>query len=400
MITLLKKQLADYTVVLERGAAVDVVNAANYLKNRVSELCGIELNVTYTPTAPAILVKIGKGELTEARVYFDGESLVLEGGHYIPVAKLVRKLADCLSSDSSLEADFALGVTVTDIPLVSERYPEMKLVWNDEFDFDGDLYDRTKWLQRVQMAASDMLNGTSERNVKTENGRLILRSWREDASVVGKPYSTNMSMTTRDSCNYCYGYLEMKAKVPFGKGRWPSFWMVQREDMHAPGVKWMSEIDIFEVFGADDRLVPNIHKWCWSDGQYHVQLGYDRKWPYIFKDFASLSEEFHTYGFYWDEKRMVFSVDGEDYCEFDITHETGDFGRNEGMEGFHTPSYIILNNFVFTPEASWIPEGALVDEEAEFPFTYEVEYMRLWQGENGIFRAPRLEALEAEVSEQ
>ena len=280
----------------------------------------------------------------------------------------------------------------------------MTLVWNDEFDYDGgELYDHDKWFQNAQMTASDMYNSETERNVKTEDGTLVLRSWKEEDTSIsdGKPYSTNKSMTTRNSCNFCYGYLEMRAKVPFGKGCWPSFWMVQREDMRNEGVNWMAEIDIFEVFGSKDKVVPNIHKWYNSTAEnYHVQLEGDRKPPYVFKDTTNLSDEYHTYGFYWDEEKMIFSVDGEDYCTMDITPETGDFGKYKGMDGFHTPGYIILNNFLFTPEASWIPDGAMVDDNMKYPVTYTIDYMRLYQGENGEIYSPDLgETREAKPSE-
>ena len=97
---------------------------------------------------------------------------------------------------------------------------------------------------------------------------------------------------------------------------------------------------------------------------------------------------------------MVFSVDGEDYCTMDITAETGDFGKYKGMDGFHTPGYIILNNFLFTPEASWIPDGKVVDDNVKYPVTYTIDYMRLYQGENGEMYSPNLgETREAKPSE-
>ena len=328
---------------------------------------------------------------------FDGSDLVVSGGHYMSAAKAADELVSLMKEDSDtvLKSDFTLTKTYdfSTVPLVCERYPEMQLVWNDEFESTDGTYDHNKWLQRAQMSATDMYNSKTERNVKVEDGNLVLRSWKEEDTSIseGKPYSTNMSMTTRDSCNYCYGYLEMRAKVPFGKGCWPSFWMVQREDMRNEGVNWMSEIDIFEVFGSKNSLIPNIHKWYNSTADnYHVQLDGNRKTAYKFENFENLSDEYHTYGFYWDEEKMVFSVDGEDYCTIDITPETGDFGQYKGMDGFHTPNYIILNNFLFTPEASWIPDGAMVDDNVEYPVTYTVDYIRLYQGDNGVMYSPIL----------
>lgn len=392
--TLNQKSIGDYRIVIPENASVDIVNAANAIHTLALTKAGFDLAIvregaSAESTAPCIRFVVGEGELSAAQIAFAGDDLVISGGHYYPVAKAAEELCTALAG-GEVAGDYTLQIVSDTVPLTSERYPEMTLVWNDEFDDDTDQYDRMKWLQRAQMAASDMYNSTTERNVKTEDGNLVLRSWKEDEEEIGKPYSTNMSMTTRDSCNYCYGYLEMRAKVPFAKGAWPSFWMVQREDMRAEGQDWNAEIDIFEVFGSKDRLVPNIHKWYDTDG-YHVQLDGNRKTYYVFRDIENLSDEYHTYGFYWDETKMIFSVDGEDYCEFDITEASGDFGQYPGMSGFHTPNYIILNNFLFTPEADWIPDGSVVDDNVRYPVTYTIDYMRLWQGENGIFRAPNLE---------
>ena len=70
--------------------------------------------------------------------------------------------------------------------------------------------------------------------------------------------------------------------------------------------------------------------------------------------------------------------------------EVFNFGKYKGMDGFHTPGYIIFNNFLFTPEASWIPDGAMVDDNMEYPVTYTIDYIRLYQGDNGEMYSPEL----------
>ena len=52
--------------------------------------------------------------------------------------------------------------------------------------------------------------------------------------------------------------------------------------------------------------------------------------------------------------------------------------------------YVNLNNFLFTPEASWIPDGAMVDDNMEYPVTYTIDYIRLYQGDNGEIYSPEL----------
>ena len=381
MIKLNGIDIGEYTLLMEKDANVDIKNAADALLAKVNALTGHEIMTVTEPSARNIRIAHGGGDMAKASVKWDGGDLVVTAGHYLSDAEAVKQLSGKLTDGADLSADFAIDVAYAGVPLTSERYPEMKLVWIDEFDYADDLYDRRKWLQRAQMTHSDVLNGTTERNVRSEDGTLIMRSWKEDKETVGKDYSTNMSMTTRDSCNFAYGYLEMRAKVPFGKGYWPSFWMVQREEFMKGG--YMTEIDIFEIFGTKDTVVPNIHKWYRDGSGKHTQRGSGGQ-VYKFTDLTNLNDEYHTYGFYWDEKKMVFSVDGKDYATFDIT-TAGDYDKAMPVDGFHEPAYIILNNFLFTPEGSWCPTGAMVDDNTKYPSVYTVDYIRLWQGENGKF---------------
>ena len=49
------------------------------------------------------------------------------------------------------------------------------------------------------------------------------------------------------------------------------------------------------------------------------------------------------------------------------------------MSGFHDPLYIIFNNHVFTPGANFKP-GQINGYESNLPATYEIDYVRLYQG--------------------
>lgn len=54
-------------------------------------------------------------------------------------------------------------------------------------------------------------------------------------------------ITTAHTWAQTYGYFEIEARIPRGKGRWPAFWLT------FAGVGWPPEIDVFEAYGAGLR---------------------------------------------------------------------------------------------------------------------------------------------------
>ena len=76
--------------------------------------------------------------------------------------------------------------------------------------------------------------------------RALLRGsgYTNDAVQQVRYYSGSLS--TFSSWSQTYGYFEMRAKLPEGKGHWSAFWLV-------PSVNgWPPEIDVFEVLGREN----------------------------------------------------------------------------------------------------------------------------------------------------
>ncbi len=122
---------------------------------------------------------------------------------------------------------------------------------------------------------------------KTENG------WRSGLLSSVDPKGEGFSQR--------YGYFEMRAKLPPGKGTWPAFWL-----LGVDGLKDRSrtnpEIDVVEQYGVNPNVLHNtVHLWRpdgghWADGAPHLVEG--------------MTEGFHTYGTMITEEHIVFYYDG------------------------------------------------------------------------------------------
>ncbi|OQS07793.1 hypothetical protein THRCLA_00211, partial [Thraustotheca clavata] len=123
---------------------------------------------------------------------------------------------------------------------------------------------------------------------------------------------------TMESFSFKYGRIEIKTKLPKGDWLWPGIWMMAKDNKYGP---WPSsgELDIMESRGngpnyTDDRGDPignNRFSSCfhfgpaWNKDGYPIAVNDTKALP----DGRSYGDEFHTFGFYWDQDEMYSYVD-------------------------------------------------------------------------------------------
>ncbi len=260
---------------------------------------------------------------------------------------------------------------------------DYKLVWKQDFD-EGEL-DLNVWSGQFLMGAAKEFKvaeiGTQ--NIITVSDSLLhLKSiCYSDPENPDVKYAVIPTMHTGNSMSFKYGYLEMRARVPFKAGAWPSWWLSSRNTVNGnPKATFSAEIDIFENFGSTNALISNIHKWYNDeDGNkngVHTQYPKELKKVYRFDENNGLSDGFHIYGLEWTKDYIKMSVDGQVYMTFDISHT---FDDNEDMSGFHSPMRIMLNNHLFTESSRWIPSEKHIAKEEDFPMEYDIDYIRIYQ---------------------
>ncbi len=263
---------------------------------------------------------------------------------------------------------------------------ERRLIWSEEFNVNSisEINSFTQKYDTMTSSDSNLSLSTSEDHyfIDSKTGDLVLRI----TSDGNKNYTTAKSVTTRDIMSYKYGYLEMRAKVPCGKGLWPSFWM-QPDKSPWNKTKYTGEIDIFEGYGGPYTMSANLHKWYTNSAGQSVSttigttgniLSGSLKYG---KDSAAFAEGYHTFGFEWTPEFMAFYVDDELYCKIDITEETGEYNPNiPGMDCFHNYYYICLNNWMFTDQDTWVNASNRVENLPDMgTVDYRIDYIRLYQ---------------------
>jgi beta-glucanase (GH16 family) len=224
------------------------------------------------------------------------------------------------------------------------------LTFAEEFD---DL-DHARWKEHIWYERPHPM-----KNFTVEGG--MLKIWpQRDAS--GKFF--NRTLNTDGTYTQRYGYFEIEAKLPRGKGTWPAFWLLARPDKRRP------EIDIMEAYAG------GVAPWGYIDSS-----GVSRPTAYgmtVWRDEGAsagtlqydaardLSAKFHKYAVKWEPHRQTFYFDGKQV--FSIEAEMQD------------PMFILLD--LWFGSSSGEPDASTPEGKAN---SFEVSYVRAWQFRQRVY---------------
>ncbi len=255
------------------------------------------------------------------------------------------------------------------LPSYSQQY---ELVWSEEFNYSG-LPDTSKWgYQLCRGCGNNEAQYYTENrleNARVEDSILIIEARKE--SMGGYQY-TSARLVTENKAAWKYGRIELKAKVPGGRGTWPAIWMLPSDWAYG---EWPSsgEIDIMEYVGYDPGIIHGtVHTEAYNH-QKNTQKGESISvaYPETF---------FHRYAIEWTPEKIDFFVDDKLYFTFKNEHKT----YKEWP--FDQPFYLILNIAI---GGNW---GGLEGiEDSIFPVQMEVDYIRVYKNiENEKIAGPSL----------
>jgi len=249
---------------------------------------------------------------------------------------------------------------------------QWQLVWFDEFDYVG-LPDSAKWDYEEGFVRNNEMQyytRAQKKNARVENGVLVIEARKEqianpkykpgtDSWIMQREYGqyTSASVITRNKASWTYGRIEVRARLPRGKGTWPAIWMLGAS---IAKVKWpqSGEIDIMEHVGQDpDRAYGTVH---------YVEEG-KHKWLQGKCESKTLADDFHTYAIEWFKDRIDFFLDDEKYHTFAL-----DLAGKGEDNPYRKPQYLLIN---LALGGGW---GGAIDDSM-LPQKYLIDYVRVYQ---------------------
>ncbi|PWK77730.1 glycosyl hydrolase family 16 [Mucilaginibacter oryzae] len=280
----------------------------------------------------------------------------------------------------------------------------MKLVWHDEFDYNG-LPDSNKWTYEdgfIRDGEKEFYTKNRVENAKVGNGLLTITARKEEfvnynyayykglmskeryfSELIKYPkqfrgkaadsipawvrnrydslaHYTSASLVTRGKASWKYGRVEIRAKLPRGKGVVPAAWMLGTSFSKETPWPQCGEIDIMEFVGrVPGQIYGHVHYKDPATNR-HVHYGSAYKLPLS-------GSQWHVYAVEWNSKTISFFCDDKLYYTFMVS-EAGPAETNP----YNKPFYLLLNMSLGGAF------GGMVDDTI-FPQQYQIDYVRIYQ---------------------
>ncbi len=242
---------------------------------------------------------------------------------------------------------------------------EWKVAWSDEFDSDS--IDVNNW--NFQVVDAGHFNDEWQRytdssdNVYIENNHMVIKAVHE-SDVHGMDQYSSARLHTANKYSFKYGKIAARMKLPEGEGIWPAFWMLGTNiDENGGDTPWpqSGEIDILELYGSKDDAVIEANAHYADESGSHGMMG-----AASFKlEQGKFADAFHIFELEWDETRIAWLVDGEQFASMPIS--------SDELSEFRKEYFILLNVAVGGTHAG------RPDTTSTFPQYMYVDWVRVYK---------------------
>lgn len=248
-------------------------------------------------------------------------------------------------------------------------------------DFDGTSLNTSRW------SVGDWVNGGNlpAGTMRIANGEL--QQTGNPATMYTGRNSYNYSVISTDPSRTSpgfrqrFGVFQVEARMPVGKGYWPSFWLFDHPGINRP------EIDMYECYagGSWDYTYPGNQP-SYSTPPFRPQLGPTNIHPqthdgnefryqathvsFNMTNGLDLSAAFHTWTLEWDTGFMKFYFDGN------LVQTVTNADTLAWMNQFPLYMYLQLG-IVYDPSGGPTPEGTPTGFDSAG--VHRVKYCAAWQ---------------------
>lgn len=250
-------------------------------------------------------------------------------------------------------------------------YTQEVLVWSDEFT--GTVLNEEYWSYELGNGCPNLCGWgnnelqsytNSNNNIKVQNGNLVI------TAINNNNNWTSARIRSINKFDFCLGRVEVRAKIPAGRGFWPAAWFLPSEYYYGT---WpiSGEIDLLETRGQEpEKTLGTIHYGPlfpnnqYTGGEYNDPSG-------------TFAEDYHVFEVNWTSESIIWKVDGVQFTE-KTRNDVGDF-RWPFDRNFHALlNFAVGGNFLGNPDAT-TPSTA----------DFTVDYIRVYQDpENTIISGP------------
>ena len=249
-------------------------------------------------------------------------------------------------------------------PVGSKVYSfETTPAWSDEFDVNG-LPNNQIWGYDVGgdgWGNNELQNYTANDldNASVENGKLIITAIKEASGT--RQYSS-ARLVTKGKRDMKYGRIEIKAKIPAGRGSVSALWMLASQTTYGTTF-WpdQGEIDIMEHVGFNPGI---IHASIQTNiFNYTIATQKTAK-----TTLPTFDKEFHIYRMDWTPDEIKAFLDDNEFFSF----KRRQFAPWQEWP-FHHPQHILVNIAI---GGNW--GGLNGIDDTIFPIRMELDYIRYY----------------------
>ena len=236
---------------------------------------------------------------------------------------------------------------------------DWKLIWSDEFTKDGPP-DSTYWKHETGCSIRNKEAQYYSKDITNAYCKSGILSIQAKQETVGNCTITSASLITKGKFQFQYGKIEIKAKIPKGRGTWPALWMMADQSKYGTWPK-NGEIDLLESVGWDtNRVHFNIHT-----AKYNHTLNTNKgNNVYV----RNLYEVYHIYSLEWYPDVLIFKMD--DAETFRFKKESDD----PAVWPYDRPFYLLMN---LAMGGGW--GGMKGIDPSVLPAKFEIDYVRVYQ---------------------